>query len=82
MADFHRRMQQAITSRSEGAKLYLAGGTMLENRHTQYRLRPTLLHRTRLDEAMTELGIRTADYGKRSTWCSCGRNICDLRWAP
>ena len=45
-----------------GAKLYLAGATMLENRQTQYRLRPTLPRRVKLDDAMLELGIRAQSY--------------------
>lgn len=62
MADFHRRMQSELARKHPSAKLYLAGGTMLDNRQTQYRLRPTLPRRTRLDEALTELGIRAQAY--------------------
>lgn len=59
---FHRRLRDEIDSRREGAKLYLAGGTMLENRQTQFRLRPTLPRRATLDEALLELGIRPQAY--------------------
>ncbi len=62
VADFHRRLQNDVGSRHEGAKLYLAGGTMLENRQTQFRLRPTLPRRTKLDEALLELGIHAQSY--------------------
>lgn len=62
VGDFHRRLQEEIGSRHKGAKLYLAGATMLDNRQTQYRLRPTLPRRAKLDEAMLELGIRAASY--------------------
>lgn len=58
LAVFHRRLRDEIDSRREGAKLYLAGGTMLENRQTKTRLRPTLPRRATLDEALLELGIR------------------------
>jgi hypothetical protein len=62
VADFHRRLQDEIGGRRQGAKLYLAGATMLENRQTQYRLRPTLPRRVKLDDAMLELGIRAQSY--------------------
>lgn len=62
VADFHRRLQEEVGSRHQGARLYLAGATMLENRQTQYRLRPTLPRRVKLDEAMLELGIRAQSY--------------------
>ncbi len=62
VGDFHRRLQEEIGSRHKGAKLYLAGATMLDNRQTQYRLRPTLPRRAKLDEAMLELGIRAGSY--------------------
>jgi hypothetical protein len=62
VADFHRRLQAEIGKQHEGAKLYLVGGTMLDNRQTQYRLRPTLPRRTKMDEALTELGIRPQVY--------------------
>ncbi len=62
MAEFHRRLRGEIVTARQGAKLYLAGGTMLESRQSQYRLRPTLPRRARLDEALAELGIRPQAY--------------------
>ena len=62
VAEFHRRLENEIHTRRPGAKLYLAGGTMLENRQTQSRLRPALLKRARLDDALAELGLRTPAY--------------------
>ena len=62
VAAFHRRLQGEIGRLHPAARLYLAGGTMLDNRQTQYRLRPTLPRRTRLDESLTELGIHTQAY--------------------
>jgi hypothetical protein len=62
VTDFHRQLEREIASRRAGAKLYLAGGTLLEDRHTQFRLRPTLPRRARLDEALKELGIQTQAY--------------------
>lgn len=62
VADFHRRLQHEIAARHSGAKLYLAGGTLLEDRQTQYRLRPTLPRRARIEEAIRELGISVQAY--------------------
>ena len=62
LAEFHRRLRAEIVTAHPGARLYLAGGTMLESRQTQYRLRPTLPRRARLDEALAELGIRPQAY--------------------
>ena len=62
LAEFHRRLRAEIVTAHQGARLYLAGGTMLESRQTQYRLRPTLPRRARLDEALAELGIRPQAY--------------------
>lgn len=62
LAGFHRRLRDEVEGRHQGAKLYLAGGTMLDNRQTQLRLRPTLPRSTTLEEALLELGIRPQDY--------------------
>ena len=62
LADFHRRLETEVVARRAGAKLYLAGGTMMENRQTQFRLRPSLPRRAKLDDALIELGIRTQNY--------------------
>jgi len=62
LADFHRRLETEIVGRRAGAKLYLAGSTMLENRQTQFRLRPSLPRRAKLDDALIELGIHTQNY--------------------
>ena len=62
VAGFHRRVQDEVNGLHGGARLYLVGGTMLESRETQYRLRPTLLRRTNLDEALLSLGINTGAY--------------------
>jgi hypothetical protein len=62
VADFHRRLEQMIAARHPGAKLYLAGGNMLEDRQTQFRLRPSLLRRARLEDALKELGIHVPAY--------------------
>ena len=43
VADFHRRIEQEIAARHPEAKLYLAGGTMLDDE--RLRLRPTLPRR-------------------------------------
>jgi hypothetical protein len=59
---FHRRLQSEISDRVQNGKLYLAGGTMLDNRQTQYRLRPALPRRVKLDEALLELGIHAQAY--------------------
>jgi len=64
VADFHRRLQKEIVADRPEAKLYLAGGTMLENRQTQYRLRPTLPERIKVDDALVVLGIRAPAYKK------------------
>ena len=61
LADFHRRVEQVIVSAQPDAKLYLAGGTMLESRQTQYRLRP----RCRAADGST---IRSPSWG-----CACRR---------
>lgn len=62
VADFHKRLKKEVTSRHQGAKLYLAGGAMFENRQSHYRLRPTLLKRPKLDDALTDLGIKAQTY--------------------
>lgn len=62
VTDFHRRLQAEIARHRAGARLYLAGATMLENRQSQYRLRPTLPRRVKLDDALLELGIRPQAY--------------------
>ena len=59
---FHRRLDEEIAQARPEAKLYLAGGTMLEGRQTQFRLRPTLPKRAKLDEALVELGINVPSY--------------------
>jgi len=62
VAAFHKRLHKELESRHPGAKLYLAGGNMLDNRQSQDRLRPTLPRRPKLEEALLELGIRAAAY--------------------
>ena len=62
VADFHHRLESVVTAEHRGAKLYLAGATMLENRQTQDRLRPTLPRRTKFDDALIELGLRAQAY--------------------
>ncbi|MEX0678880.1 MAG: family 10 glycosylhydrolase [Pirellulales bacterium] len=62
VARFHRRLEREIAARHPGAKLYLAGGTLLEDRQTLYQLRPTLPRRTKLDLAIKELGIQVQSY--------------------
>lgn len=62
VADFHHRIEKELAGRRPGAKLYLAGGTMLANAQTQARLRPALLKHARLDDALVELGIRAPAY--------------------
>ena len=48
---------------------------MLENRQTQYRLRPTLPRRAKLDDALLELGIRgRKPIAATRASCSCGHN--------
>ncbi len=74
VAEFHRRLESEIRTRREGAKLYLAGGTMLDSRQTQLRLRPTLPKRAKLDETLMELGIRAKDIATTKVSCCCGRN--------
>jgi hypothetical protein len=59
---FHRQLAEEIDNRRQGAKLYLAGGTMLDSRQTQFRLRPALPRRATLEEALLELGIRPQAY--------------------
>ncbi|MEX2112951.1 MAG: hypothetical protein WD845_07180 [Pirellulales bacterium] len=59
---FHRRLQAEIAAARPEARLYLAGSTMLEGRQTQFRLRPTLPKRAKLDDALMELGIRAQAY--------------------
>lgn len=62
VADFHRRLARVVAARHPGAKLYLAGGNMLEDRQMQFRLRPALLHRARIEDALLELGIQVSAY--------------------
>ncbi|MGD9724560.1 MAG: hypothetical protein AB7O59_24970 [Pirellulales bacterium] len=62
VAAFHRRVEREIATLRPGAKLYLAGGAMLEGRQTQLRLRPTLPKRAQLDDALVELGIAAQAY--------------------
>ena len=62
VGDFHRRLSREVGTLRPGAKLYLAGGTMLEGRQTQLRLRPRLPKRVKLDEALMELGIHAQAY--------------------
>jgi hypothetical protein len=59
---FHRRVERELATLRPGAKLYLAAGTMLEHRQTQFRLRPALPKRAKLDEALMELGVRADAY--------------------
>jgi hypothetical protein len=59
---FHVRLERELVARRPNAKLYLAGGNMLENGHTQARLRPALLKRAKLDDALVELGLRAPTY--------------------
>ncbi len=61
VAQFHRRLEQEIATGHDGAKLYLAGGTMLENQQTQVRLRPTLSRKAKIDEAFMDLGLPLQD---------------------
>jgi hypothetical protein len=62
VADFHRRLKSEIVAAQPRAKLYLAGGTMFEDRQTLFRLRPTLPRRARFDETLKELGFALAAY--------------------
>jgi hypothetical protein len=62
VADFHHRLSGMINQRRAGAKLYLAGGNMLEDRQMQLRLRPALARRVRLDDALKELGVHMPAY--------------------
>lgn len=62
VADFHRRVEREVAALRSGAKLYLAGGAMLDGRHAQTRLRPTLPKRAKLDDTLVELGIRAQAY--------------------
>jgi hypothetical protein len=62
VADFHRRLKSEIATAQPRARLYLAGGTMLEDRQTLFRLRPTLPRRARFEEALKELGFPLPAY--------------------
>ncbi len=61
---FHHRIEREIAARDPGAKLYLAGGTMLEEAHTQLRLQPALPRRAKLDDVFRELGIDVPIYAQ------------------
>jgi len=60
VGDFHRRIEQLVASRHEGAKLYIAGGAMLED--PRLRLRPSLPRRLKLDDALEEIGLSVPSY--------------------
>ncbi len=62
VADFHRRLEREIVARHPEAKLYLAGGTMLED--DRLRLGPALPRRTKLDEVFEEIGLSMPAYAR------------------
>ncbi len=79
---FHRRLEHEISSVRPGAKLFLAGGAMLENRQTQRMLRPSLPRRAKLDDALMELGLRPGHIVTIPASCCCARNICGPLQSP
>jgi hypothetical protein len=62
LADFHRRTAQVVTRARPGARLYLAGGHMLDNSQIQHSLRPALPPRMNVDEVLLNLGLRAPLY--------------------
>ncbi len=66
VSDFHRQLEREIAAVRPGAKLYLAGGTMLEGPRMQAELRPTLSRRAKIDESFQELGLPLSSYSSNA----------------
>ena len=75
VADFHRRVEREVAAMRSGAKLYLAGGAMLDGRHAQTRL---ATHAAQASQAGRHAG-RARHPRKRiatnRTSCCCVRSI-------
>ncbi len=62
VSEFHRRLEREIAFVRPGARLYLAGGTLLEGTELQRQLRPSLLRRPVLAETLKSAGLDVASY--------------------
>jgi hypothetical protein len=66
VAAFHRQLEQELAAARPGAKLYLAGTTLLEDRQLQLRNRPSVQRRVRLDATLAQKGLNLTDYTGQS----------------
>lgn len=62
VTEFQRRLEQEIAFARPGARLYLADGTVLEGSDMQRKLRPSLVRRVELGEALKSAGVNVAAY--------------------
>jgi len=62
LAGFHTRLAREITAAHRGAKLYLAGATMLDSAYVQRQLRPALPRQAKVEDVLLTLGINTRAY--------------------
>ncbi len=61
-SELYRRMSQVIVGARKDARLYLAGGTMLDGHAVRRSLRPALPRRMRIDEVLLGLGLRPENF--------------------
>ena len=64
MHRFYRRVQAELSKARPGATLYLAGADMFSSPASQQALRPQLPRKTRMDQLLLELGVRTEQRGR------------------
>jgi len=62
LGQFYRRVQTELTALRPGSRLYLAGSGVLAGDEMQSKLRPTLLRRTTMAEALLQVGIDVRHY--------------------
>jgi len=62
LANFHRRLEKRVAASHKGAKLYLAGATMLDHPVLQRKLRPALPRQVRIEDVLLSIGIDPKAY--------------------